>query len=60
MDNFKCLTAFSNDDLNENDTYISIDLSDAYETLRKELYKSMKIAKKFKKELNWLILKKRN
>ena len=58
MDNFKCLTAFSNDDLNENDTYISIDLSDAYETLRKELYKSMKIAKKFKKELKLANLEK--
>ena len=60
MDNFKCLTAFSCDDLNEKGINISVDLSDAYETLRKELYKSMKIAKKFKKELNWLILKKRN
>ena len=49
MDNFKCLTVFDCDDLNKKDTVVSVDLIDAYETLRKELLKSMKIAKKFKK-----------
>ena len=59
MDNFKCFTAFGCD-LYKKDTNASIDFVDACENLCKELYKSMKIAKKFKKELNWLILKKRN
>ena len=48
MDNFKCLIAFGCDDLNKKDTNASIDFIDVCETLRKELYKSMKIAKKFK------------
>ena len=48
MDNFKFLTAFSYDDLNKKDTNVSFDFIDACETLRKELFKSMKIAKKFK------------
>ena len=48
MDNFKCLTVFYCDDLNKNDTIVSVDLIDACETLRKKLVKSMKIAKKFK------------
>ena len=51
MDNLKCLTVFDCDDLNKKDTVVSIDLIDAYETLRNELMKSMKIAKKFKEEL---------
>ena len=51
MDNFKCLTIFDCDDLNKKDTVVSVDLIDAYETLRKELLKSMKIAKKFKEAL---------
>ena len=58
MDNFKCLTTFSCDDLNEKDTYTYVNLSDAYETLCKELYKSMKIAKKFKEELKLANLEK--
>lgn len=48
MDNLKCLIAFSCDVLNKKDTNVSIDLIDACETLHKELFKSMKIAKKFK------------
>ena len=53
MDNLKCLS-------NQVSAYASIDFIDAYETLRKELLKSMKIAKKFKEELklkkkNWLL-----
>ena len=51
MDNFKCLTVFNCDDLNKKDIVVSVDLIDACETLRKELLKSMKIAKKFKEEL---------
>ena len=51
MDNFKCLTAFGYDVLNKKDTNVSVDLIDACETLRRELTKSMKIAKKFKEEL---------
>ena len=41
MDNLKCLS----DHVSANS---SVDFIDAYETLRKELLKSMKIAKKFK------------
>ena len=48
MDNFKCPIVFYCDDLNKKDTVVSVDLFDAYEILRKELLKSMKIAKKFK------------
>ena len=51
MDNFKCLTVFYCDDLNKKDTFVSVDLIDAYETLRKKLSKSLKIAKKFKEQL---------
>ena len=40
MDNLKCLLY-----------HVSADCIDACETLRKELLKSMKIAKKFKEEL---------
>ena len=60
MDNLKCLSAYVCDNLNKEDAIVFIDLIDACETLRKELSNSLKIAKKFKKELNWLILKKRN
>ena len=45
------LTDFYCDDLNKKDTVVSVDFIDACETLRKELSKSFKIAKKFKKEL---------
>ena len=50
MDN-KYLTIFDCDDLNKKDTVVFVDLIDACETLRKELLKFMKIAKKFKEEL---------
>ena len=60
MDNFKCLTIFDCDDLNKKDTVVSIDLIDAYETLRKELLKSMKISKKFKEKSKLAKLEKRN
>ena len=48
MDNFKCLIVFDCDELNKKDSVVFVDLVDACETLRKELLKSMKIAKKFK------------
>ena len=38
--------------------HASVDFIDAYETLRKELLKSMKIAKKFKEELKLATLEK--
>ena len=44
MENLKCLS-------NHISTYASIDFIDVCETHRKELVKSMKIAKKFKEEL---------
>ena len=58
MDNFKRLSAHICDDLNKNDTNVSVDLIDACETLRRELTKSMKIAKKFKEELKLANLEK--
>ena len=58
MDNLKCLSAHVCDDLNKNDTIVFVDLFDAYETLRKELSKSLKIAKKFKEELKLANLEK--
>ena len=58
MDNFKCLSAHICDDLNKKDIVVSVDLIDACETLRKELLKSMKIAKKFKEELKLTNLEK--
>ena len=45
IDNFKCLIAFSYDGLNKKETNVSIDFIDVCETLRKELFKSMKIVK---------------
>ena len=60
MDNLKCLSAHVCDNLNKEDVIASVDLINACETLRKKLSKSLKISKKFKEELNWLILKKRN
>ena len=51
MDNFKCLTSITCDDLNKNDTNVSIDFIGVCKTLRKELFKFMKIVKKFKEEL---------
>ena len=47
-------------DLNKKATVVSVDLIDAHETLRKELLKSMKIAKKFKEELKLVNLEKGN
>ena len=44
MDNLKCLSDHVS-------AHTSVDFIDACETLRKELLKSMKIAKKFKEEL---------
>ena len=58
MDNFKCLFAHICDDLNKKDTIVFVDLVDARETLRRELTKSMKIAKKFKEELKLANLEK--
>ena len=58
MDNFKCLTVFYCDDLNKKDIVVSVDLIDACETLRKELLKSMKIAKKLKEGLKLTNLEK--
>ena len=58
MDNFKCLFAHICENLNKEDTNISVDLVDAYETLHRELFKSMKIAKKFKEELKLANLEK--
>ena len=51
MDTFKCLSAHICDDLNKKNTNVSVDIIDSYETLRNELFKSLKIAKKFKEEL---------
>ena len=48
MDNLKCLS-----------DHVFVDLIDACETFRKELLKSMKIAKKFKEELKLANLEKR-
>ena len=58
MDNFKCLTTFDSDNLNKKDINASVDFINACETLRKELYKSMKITKKFKEELKLANLEK--
>ena len=54
----KCHSAHVCDNLNEEDAIVSVDLIDAYETLRKELLKFMKIAKKFKEELKLANLEK--
>ena len=51
MDNLKCLSDHIS-------THASFDFIDAYETLHKELLKSMKIAKKFKEELKLANLEK--
>ena len=58
IDNFKCLSSHICDDLNKNDTNVSVDLVDACETLHGELTKSMKIAKKFMEELKLANLEK--
>ena len=58
MDNFKCLSAHVCDNLNKKDTSASVDFIDACETLLKELYKSLKIAKKFIEELKLANLEK--
>ena len=58
MDNLKCLSTHICDDLNKKDTIVSVDLIDTCETLHKELFKSMKIAKKFKEELKLANLEK--
>ena len=51
MDNLKCLCDHIS-------AHASVDIIDACETLRKELFKSMKIAKKFKEELKLVNLEK--
>ena len=51
MDNLKCLSDHIS-------AHASVDFINAYETLRKELLKSMKIAKKFKEELKLANLEK--
>ena len=51
MDNLKCLFYHVS-------AYASVDFIDACETLRKELLKSMKIAKKLKEELKLANLEK--
>ena len=51
MDNLKCL-------FDHVSAYASVDFIDAYETLCKELLKSMKITKKFKEELKLANLEK--
>ena len=58
MDNFKCLTAFSCDVWNKKSTNVFVDLINACETLHKELFKSLKISKKFKEELKLANLEK--
>ena len=58
MDNLKCLSAHVCDNLNKEDAIASVDLIDACETFRKELLKSMKIAKKFKEQLKLANLEK--
>ena len=58
MDNFKCVSAHICYVLNRNYTIVLVDLIDACETLCMELFKSMKIAKKFKEELNLANLEK--
>ena len=58
MDNFKCLSAHICENLNKEDANIFVDFIDACETLRKELYKSLKIAKKFKEQLKLANLEK--
>ena len=58
MNNFKFLTVFDFDVLNKKDTIVSVDHFDACETLRNELSKSLKFAKKFKEELKLANLQK--
>ena len=53
------MSYFYCDDLNKKDIVVYVDLIDAYETLRKELLKFMKIAKKFKEELKLANLEKK-
>ena len=58
MDNFKCLSAYICENLNKEDANVFVDFFDACETLRKELSKSLKIAKKFQEELKLANLEK--
>ena len=58
MDNFKCLTIFDCDDLNKKDIVVFVNFIDACETLHKKLSKSLRIAKKFKKQLKLANLEK--
>ena len=51
MDNFKCLSTHICDDLKIKGTIVFVDLIDACEPLCKELFKFLKITKKFKEEL---------
>ena len=57
-DSLKHLSAYICDDLNKKDTNVSVDLFDTCETLRRELTKSVKIAKKFREELKLANLEK--
>ena len=59
MDNLKCLSAHVCDNLSKEDAIASVDLTDACETLRKKLSKSLKIAKKFNEELKLTNLEKK-
>ena len=43
MDNFKCLTVFYCDDLNEKDTIVSVNLFEAYERNLQDFSLSQKI-----------------
>ena len=58
MDNLKCLSAHVCDNLNKEYAIASVDLIDACEALCQKLSKSLKIAKKFKKELKLTNLEK--
>ena len=59
MDNFKCLSAHICENMNNKEANVFIFIFiDACETLRKELSKSLKIAKKFQEELKLANLKK--
>ena len=43
MDNFKCLTIFDCDDLNKNDTIVSVDFFEAFEKNLQDFSLSQKI-----------------
>ena len=58
LDIFKCLSTHVCDDLNKEDANVCFDFIDAFETLCKELFKSLKIARKFMEELKLVNLEK--